>query len=38
VELLVRWKVTWELYESVENTEALEVYERLHGPVTVDTV
>jgi hypothetical protein len=41
LELLVRWKggeETWEPYENVAETEALDKYERLHGPVTVDTV
>ena len=40
-ELLVKWKggeETWEPYENVAETEALDEYERLHGPVTVDTV
>ncbi len=40
-ELLVRWKggeETWEPYENMAETEALGEYERLHGPVTVDTV
>ena len=39
-ELLVRWKggeETWEPYENMTETEALGEYERLYGPVTVDT-
>ena len=39
--LLVKWKggeETWEPYENVAETEALDEYERLHGRVTVDTV
>ena len=41
LELLVKWKSgeeTWEPYENVAETEALDEYERLHGRVTVDTV
>lgn len=45
LELLVKWKggeetweETWEPYENVAETEAFDRYERLHGPVTVDTV
>ncbi|KAK4151942.1 hypothetical protein C8A00DRAFT_35415 [Chaetomidium leptoderma] len=41
LEPLVRWKggeETWEPYENMAETEALDVYERLHGRVTVDTV
>ena len=40
-ELLVRWKggeETWEPYENVAETEALDEYERLHGTLTLDTV
>jgi hypothetical protein len=40
LELLVRWKggeETWEPYENVAETEALDRYERLHGRVGVDT-
>jgi hypothetical protein len=40
-ELLVRWKggeESWEPYENVAETKALDEYERLRGPVTVDTV
>jgi hypothetical protein len=39
-ELLVRWaggEETWEPYENVADTKALDEYECLHGPVTVDT-
>jgi hypothetical protein len=38
VELLVKWKggeETWEPYENVAETEALDEYERLHGPVSL---
>jgi hypothetical protein len=41
LELLVKWKggkETWEPYENVVETEALDQYERRHGTVTVDTV
>jgi broad specificity phosphatase PhoE len=41
LEVLVRWtggEETWEPYENMAETEALDVYERLHGPVTVDTL
>ncbi len=41
LELLVKWKggeETWEPYENVAETEALDEYERLYGPVTVHTV
>jgi hypothetical protein len=41
VQLLVKWKggeKTWEPYENVAETEALDRYEHLHGPVTVNTV
>jgi hypothetical protein len=41
VELLVKWKggeETWEPYENVAETEALDEYERLHGQVIVDIV
>ena len=41
LELLVKWKggeETWEPYENVAETEALDEYERLYGPVTVYTV
>ena len=41
LEFLVKWKggdETWEPYKNVAETEALDEYERLHGPVTVDTV
>ncbi len=41
LELLVKWKSgeeTWEPYENVAETEALDEYERLYGWVTVDTV
>jgi hypothetical protein len=41
LELLVRWtggEETWEPYENMAETEVLDKYERLHGPVTVDTV
>jgi hypothetical protein len=31
-------KETWEPYENVAETEALDEYEHLHGRVTVDTV
>jgi hypothetical protein len=40
-ELLVKWKggeETWEPYENVAETEALEVYERRHGRVEEDIV
>jgi hypothetical protein len=40
VELLVKWggrEETWEPYVNVAETEALDRYERLHGPVTVVT-
>ena len=40
-ELLVTWKggeETWEPYENMAETEALDEYERLHGRVIVDTV
>jgi hypothetical protein len=39
VELLVKWnggEETWEPYENVAETEALDEYERLYGTVTVD--
>jgi hypothetical protein len=38
LELLVKWKVgeeTWEPYENVAQTEALDRYGRLYCPVTV---
>jgi len=41
LELLVRWKggeETWEPYEIVAETEALDKYEGLHGRAIVDTV
>jgi hypothetical protein len=41
LELLVKWKggeETWEPYKNMADTKALDEYERLHGPVTVDTV
>ena len=41
LELLVRWgggEETWEPYENMAETKALDEYERLHGRVTVDTV
>jgi hypothetical protein len=41
LELLVKWKggeETWEPYENVAETEALDEYEHLHGPVGVDIV
>lgn len=41
LELLVRWKggeETWDPYENVEEAEALDEYERLHGMLTIDTV
>ncbi|KAH7010861.1 uncharacterized protein B0I36DRAFT_257062 [Microdochium trichocladiopsis] len=41
LELLVRWKggeETWEPYENMAETKALDEYERLHGRVIVDTV
>jgi hypothetical protein len=41
LEFLVKWKngeETWEPYKNVAETEALDKYERLHGPVTVDAV
>jgi hypothetical protein len=41
LELLVRWKggeETWEPYENVAETEALDRYERLHGQVSADIV
>jgi hypothetical protein len=41
VELLVNWEdgeETWEPYENMTETKALDEYERLHGRVTVDTV
>lgn len=41
VELLVRWKggeEIWELYKNVAETEALDRFERLRGPVTVVTL
>lgn len=41
LELLVKWKdgaETWEPYENVAETEALDEYERLHGQVGIDTV
>ena len=40
-EVLVKWKggeETWEPYENVKETEALDEYERLHGTLTIDTV
>ncbi|KAK4099085.1 hypothetical protein N658DRAFT_430628, partial [Parathielavia hyrcaniae] len=40
-ELLVQWKggeETWEPYENMAETKALDEYERLHGRVIVDTV
>ncbi len=40
-ELLVRWKggeETWEPYENMAETEALDEYERLHGQVGVNIV
>ncbi|KAJ4307300.1 hypothetical protein N0V88_000683 [Collariella sp. IMI 366227] len=41
LELLVKWKggeKTWEPFENLAETQALDEYERLHGRVTVDTV
>ncbi len=41
LELLVKWKggeETWEPYDNVAETEALDEYERLYGRVSVDTV
>lgn len=41
VELLVKWKggeETWTPYENLEEVEALDRYERLHGRVGVDIV
>jgi hypothetical protein len=41
LELLVKWKggeETWEPYENVAETEALDEYERHYRRVTVDTV
>ncbi|KAK4119396.1 hypothetical protein N657DRAFT_637326 [Parathielavia appendiculata] len=41
LQLLVKWKggeETWEPYENVEETEALDEYERRHGLVIVDIV
>ncbi len=41
VKLLVRWEggeETWEPYENMAETEALDEYEGLHGRVTVDPV
>ena len=39
MEMLVKWRggeETWEPYENVAETVALDEYERLHGIVTVD--
>ncbi|KAL2173189.1 uncharacterized protein P884DRAFT_212790, partial [Thermothelomyces heterothallicus CBS 202.75] len=41
LELLVKWKggeETWEPYENVAEIEALDRYERLHGPISVNIV
>ena len=41
LEFLVKWKggeESWEPYENVAETQALDEYERLNGLVTVDTV
>jgi len=41
LELLVRWgggEETWEPYENMAETKALDEYERLHGRVIVDTL
>lgn len=41
LEMLMKWRgreKTWELYENMAETVALDECERLHGPVTVNIV